>query len=252
VVQTSILRAALAICASAAALLVPAAGSYAATCPGADATPTAETIPQAADATLCLLNNTRAAAGLTTLTRNAKLDASSLAQSQDMVANKFFAHEGSNGSTLSDRVRSFGFVTPDVWWIAGENIGWGTPDRATPSAMFAAWMASPPHHEAIMNANYREIGVGIVLGTPAPTYTEGATYTTDFGTRTLESGSVVSSLAERLAGGAAPANSQAPVTTTSSTKKASKARRCARVARTRGKKARRALRTCRGSQARKR
>ena len=42
-------------------------------------------------------------------------------------------------------------------------------------------MNSPGHRENILNADYREIGVGVVAGNPAKTDGAGATYATTFG-----------------------------------------------------------------------
>jgi hypothetical protein len=43
-------------------------------------------------------------------------------------------------------------------------------------------MNSPGHRENILNAHYREIGVGVVPGNPARTDGAGGTYATAFGT----------------------------------------------------------------------
>jgi uncharacterized protein YkwD len=47
--------------------------------------------------------------------------------------------------------------------------------------MVRAWMDSPGHRTNILNRRFRDIGIGIVVGTPSGP--GGATYTTDFGTR---------------------------------------------------------------------
>jgi uncharacterized protein YkwD len=44
-----------------------------------------------------------------------------------------------------------------------------------------AWMNSPEHRENILTRGYRELGIGITLGTPEDGAEAGATYTVDFG-----------------------------------------------------------------------
>ena len=161
------------------ALAAPSAAS-AADCPGADVVPAAGTLEQTAQATLCLLNNERAAHGLGPLARNAILDRVSAAYSQRMVAENFFAHTAPDGSTLTMRVRGSGYLRPNTGWAIGENIAWGQGPLSTARSTVAAWMDSPGHRENILAADYREIGIGIVPGTPGDT-SWGATYTTDFG-----------------------------------------------------------------------
>jgi hypothetical protein len=46
--------------------------------------------------------------------------------------------------------------------------------------MVNAWMNSAGHRENILADDYRQIGLGLALGTPSDT-SWGATYTTDFG-----------------------------------------------------------------------
>ncbi|HEV3002144.1 MAG TPA: CAP domain-containing protein, partial [Solirubrobacteraceae bacterium] len=69
-------------------------------------------------------------------------------------------------------------------WSVGENIAWGSGTLSSPAGIVAAWMASPGHKENLLNPTYREIGIGIVPGSPrSPEMAGAATYTTDFGTR---------------------------------------------------------------------
>ncbi len=65
----------------------------------------------------------------------------------------------------------------------GENIAWGTLSLATPRAIVAAWMASPAHRANILDANFRETGIGVTPRPPASLAhgQAGAIYTQDFG-----------------------------------------------------------------------
>ena len=80
-----------------------------------------------------------------------------------MVANNFFAHTGSNGSTLATRVDATGYA----WSALGENIAAGYNGL---DAVLAGWMASPGHCANIMNANFNQVGLVCVNGTASTTY----------------------------------------------------------------------------------
>jgi uncharacterized protein YkwD len=160
------------------ALCAPA-GASADDCGGADLVPAADNLSAAGQATLCLLNEQRAANGVAALTVNARLTSASAGYSQRMVDQAFFAHESPDGGTLVDRLTGAGYLVDDAW-VVGENLGWGQGSLATPRAMVQAWMASPGHRANLLSADYAEVGLGIALGTPTDR-SWGATYTTDFG-----------------------------------------------------------------------
>jgi uncharacterized protein YkwD len=159
-------------------LCVPA-GAQAADCAGADVVPAADNAAAVSRATLCLLNQERAAAGAAALTENGRLTRASAAYSRRMVAEEFFGHEAPDGTTLVDRLAGAGYDVGSAP-VVGENIGWGESILATPRAMVQAWMASPGHRENLLSRDYTQIGLGIALGTPREGL-DGATYTTDFG-----------------------------------------------------------------------
>ena len=107
-----------------------------------------------ADRILTLVNDERTAVGLSVLTRNAQLDAAAQAHADDMRANGFFAHPGSDGSDVGDRATAAGYS----WtWIA-ENIGEGS---VSPEEMMDLWMNSASHSANILSPNAVELGVGI-------------------------------------------------------------------------------------------
>lgn len=155
-------------------------GAAAADCPGADAVPAADNLPAIGQATLCLVNEQRAARGIRALRVNARLSSASAGYSQRMVAQAFFDHQAPDGTTLVQRLTSVGYLDGGDDWVVGENIGWGQGPLSTPRAMVNAWMNSTGHRRNILAADYAEIGLGLAVGTPADA-TWGATYTTDFG-----------------------------------------------------------------------
>ena len=132
--------------AAVAALAAPAgaqAHAQDAACPGADVVPAAGNLTQVASATLCLLNDERAAAGLHPLTVAQGLTQPSASYSARMVSENFFAHVAPDGATLTDRLEAGGYIEPDGDWTVGENIAWGQGNISTARAIMVAWMNSP-------------------------------------------------------------------------------------------------------------
>ena len=76
---------------------------------------------------------------------------------RDMVRKKFFEHRGSDGSQPRDRVHQAGYESR----LTGENIALG-PESA--EEVVAGWLASPGHCSNIMDARFRDIGVGLATG----------------------------------------------------------------------------------------
>jgi uncharacterized protein YkwD len=161
------------------ALCAPATAS-ADDCAGADLVPTADNVAVVGQATLCLLNQQRAARGVGALAEEAALDSASTRYSQRMVAQGFFDHTSPDGGTLVERLTRAGYLGSDDAWLVGENIGWGQGTLATARSMVSAWMGSAGHRANLLSGDYTEVGLGLALGTPTD-HTWGATYTTDFG-----------------------------------------------------------------------
>lgn len=166
-----------------AGLLVPAAPAAASACAGATAVPSSVNTDVAAHVTLCLLNRERAQHGLRPLRDNSRLGRAAHNHSSDMVASNVFSHSSSNGSAPAGRVRSAGYLSGAHAWMVGENIGWGQASLASPASMVRMWMHSPGHRANILQGAFRDIGIGVVYGTPVRGGGQGATYTTDFGRR---------------------------------------------------------------------
>lgn len=109
---------------------------------------------QAASRLSELINSGRQADGLAPLTNNAALSAGALKHSQDMVMNNFFDHVSPTTGTMADRMRAAGIA----YWCAGENLALTSgADRA-----YEQFMGSEGHRANILNANYTDVGVGIV------------------------------------------------------------------------------------------
>lgn len=171
--------------AAALVLTFAAAGSAQAACNNADLMPSARVAKKVQRATLCLLNERRAAHGLHKLRSSRRLRHAAGRFARLMVAGGFFAHEAPNGSTPVSRIRRTSYLSGTRFWVIGENLGWGTGSLATPRLMVRAWMRSPGHRANILDGRYREIGIGIAYGAPVRSFAAapGATYATEFGLR---------------------------------------------------------------------
>lgn len=76
---------------------------------------------------------------------------------RDNAAHDFRGHTGSDGSSLSERVRVFTDQFPRV----GENISYFTP---TGESSMEIWLASPGHCRNIMGAGYTHMGAAMIRG----------------------------------------------------------------------------------------
>ena len=153
-------------------------------CPDTELTPQAGDIEQVKQATLCLVNQERARNGELPLQLDNKLEAAAQAHSEDMVARDYFAHVSPDGETPLQRVQGAGYIpNEEVGYTIGENLAWGTSYLATPQAIVAAWIASPEHIANILDASYRDTGLGVVAAAPASLAQgqSGATYSQEFG-----------------------------------------------------------------------
>jgi uncharacterized protein YkwD len=162
-----------------AVMAVPATAQAA--CRGADVPLSVSSLAQARHAVLCLHNNVRRTHGLRRLRENASLDRAARRHSRQMVRQGYFDHRSPAGSTLVSRARAAGYLRSAFAFTLGENIGWGEGELSTPRSMMRAWMLSPGHRANILRAGFRDLGIGLVAGTPVGT--GGGTFTSDFGAR---------------------------------------------------------------------
>ena len=102
-----------------------------------------------------LVNDIRRQNGLKPLTENWELSRVARYKSQDMMDNRYFAHNSPTYGTPFQMMKSFGLS----FRTAGENIAKG---YTTPQAVVNGWMNSSGHRANILNAGYTQIGVGYV------------------------------------------------------------------------------------------
>jgi uncharacterized protein YkwD len=144
-------------------------------------TPAVSGDPVDAATILCLVNNERAKAGLQPLRASATLARAAQVHSDDMVARQYFAHLDPLGLGIVARVVAAGWATLTQTWHVGENIAWGSGPYASPKSVVRRWMESAGHRENMLNATFREAGVGVAAGSPSPQSLPGATYTLALG-----------------------------------------------------------------------
>lgn len=149
--------------------------SRAQACPGATTEISPASLATAAPATLCLMNYERAVHRLAPLDLNGALNTAAGSHARDMAVRNYFSHDTLGGGTFLGRIRAVRYLRPNRAWAVGENIGWGIGSMSTPAYVVAAWMHSPKHRHNILNAVFREVGVGAGLANGR------GTYTADFG-----------------------------------------------------------------------
>lgn len=99
-----------------------------------------------------LINGVRTTAGVAPLSYNAQLDSAAQAHADDMLANNFLGHTGSNGSTIEDRIRATGYV-PTAW---GENVAQGQQNE---NEALISWQNSAGHKANNESALFNEFGL---------------------------------------------------------------------------------------------
>jgi len=152
-------------------------------CRDAAMAPSTYDVAQVRAATLCLVNRERAAHGERPLRWNDRLVAAAQSHTESMAFDGYFNHVGPAGETPLSRMRRVGYIySSHIGFEVGENIAWGSLWLGTPNSVVAAWMASPGHRANILDANYRETGIGVSphLGALDPSQA-GGIYTQDFG-----------------------------------------------------------------------
>ena len=153
-------------------------------CANTELTPEPGNLEAIDAATLCLVNQERARNGELPLQPNAQLAQAAQGHSEEMVSEDYFAHVAPSGLTPVQRVVATGYVpSSEVGYTLGENIAWGTLQLSTPSAIVAAWIASPEHLANILYGPYRDTAIGVAPAAPASLAEgqPGAVYSQEFG-----------------------------------------------------------------------
>jgi len=123
------------------------------------------------------INEARAAHGLPPLAENAMLTQAAHDHAADLSRNDWLIeqrrwHDGSDGSTIGERLTRAGYR--GARWL--ENVGWGF--GGDERMMFDWWMQSPVHRDVILSAEVTECGAAYLY---APGSVWGAYWCVDFG-----------------------------------------------------------------------
>jgi len=94
-----------------------------------------------------------------TLTVSDTLAASAKWMWTDMAIDDRFAHTSLDGRPPTQRMADAGYPAYQTW--TGEDLAAG---YSSARDVLSGWIASPPHHAVLVNANHRAIGVGRAYG----------------------------------------------------------------------------------------
>ena len=115
--------------------------------------PEASPLVSLEDEVIRLVNVERVKYGLAPLAKNWQASRVARMKSQDMITNKYFAHNSPVYGSPFNMMENFG-----LRFSAGaENIAMG---QRTPQEVVNTWLNSPGHRANIMSRTYTEIGVG--------------------------------------------------------------------------------------------
>lgn len=109
------------------------------------------------------VNAVRAQRGLRRVEVSAPLRAAAVEKSAAMVRTGYFGHTPPGGTpfwrAIARRYPTAGYRT----WTVGQDLLWTAPelDAAT---IVRRWLGTPTHRKVLLNASYREVGVGVVRG----------------------------------------------------------------------------------------
>jgi len=104
-----------------------------------------------------LANQDRKSIGLLPLKENSILNQAALAKAEDMIKNDYFNHTSPSGITPWYWFKQNGYA----YKAAGENLAIGFLDSAE---VEKAWTESPSHRQNLLNSNFKEIGIAVVIG----------------------------------------------------------------------------------------
>jgi uncharacterized protein YkwD len=154
-------------------------------CRGSNLSPNTGDGPAVDAATLCLINEQRAAYHLRALRPNHTLSAVAASQLDSMVRWNYFADVRPSGQTPIALVSRTPYRRPGARLSVGQSIAWGAGGKATPARIVAAWMASPPHRELILTGGFRDAGVAASATLPSALGAgiHGAIYAIELGAR---------------------------------------------------------------------
>ena len=135
----------------------------------------------AEQAMACLTNYARSQSGLAPLQRNPVLDDAGRAKLAADLSCAEFSHTPC-GKPFTAVFAAY--VQGATSYALGENIAWGTGSYGTPRQTMSGWLHSTGHRENILNADYRELGIGYLSNQTFQGYPGASLWSQEFGART--------------------------------------------------------------------
>lgn len=133
------------------------------------------------------VNRVRAVRGLRSLTVSKGLNAAATFQSRALLTQGVFDHNSSAGGAFGDRLHRYYPVAGARAWSVGENLLWSSAGIDA-GGVVRRWLDSPSHRRIMLDASWREFGVGAFAAPSAPGVFASAgavvVVTVDFGSRT--------------------------------------------------------------------
>jgi uncharacterized protein YkwD len=152
-------------------------------CKWANRGPRHVTPRHARHAVVCQINKKRRKHGLNAVDSKYALRKAGKRHSRYMLRHGCFAHQCPGERDLVGRIHATSYLPCNCSWRVGETLAWGTRGRGTPRAIVKSWMHSPPHRQVLLDRRLRNVGIGLVWGSPLNRRARAATYTADFGYR---------------------------------------------------------------------
>jgi uncharacterized protein YkwD len=154
-------------------------------CPYANLRPTPANAATVDAATLCLIDQVRAAYHLRALRSNHELQTVATTLVGGMVSRNYYSDNSPSGQSPGALIATIPYGAHAASLSTAQDLGWGTLSAATPAGMVKAWMHSPPHRQIILTAEFREAGVGVSPAVPSVLGAgkQGATYAVEFASR---------------------------------------------------------------------
>ena len=132
-------------------------------------------------ALLCVINKQRRRHSLSRLDSKRPLKKAGRRHSKYMERHHCFAHQCAGEPDLVRRVEHTSYLPCNCTWRLGETLAWGKRREGTPHAIVHAWMNSPEHRSILLDRHLKQVGIGLVWGSPSNPGARAATYTADLG-----------------------------------------------------------------------
>ena len=114
-----------------------------------------------------ILNQRRNENGLSPIKWSEDMAKIARIHSQDMAQYSYFSHAGRGGKMVNDRADLLGFSD---WQAIGENIAFNRGYEKPAEFACEGWMKSSAHRENILNARWKEAGIGVALAVDGSYY----------------------------------------------------------------------------------